>query len=117
MPRAAIATTDGKVINEHFGRAKAFYIVDLTESGYFFTETREINPCCHHQEHSENDFDKVISLLSDCDGVFVSKIGTVASTYLISHGLRVFEAPGFIEDVMNKVIRDRLLDKNTAPQI
>lgn len=117
MPRAAIATTDGKVINEHFGRAKAFHIIDLTQSGYAFTETREVSPCCHQQEHNETDFDKVIELLSDCDGVFVSRIGTVASTYLISHGLRVFEANGFIEDVMNKVINDRLFDKNTAPQI
>ena len=44
-------------------------------------------------------------------------IGTVASAYLISHGLRVFEAPGIIEDVMKKVIADNFFDKNTAPQI
>ena len=116
MPRAAIATTDGKVINEHFGRAKAFHIVELTDNSYSFVETREIEPCCHEQDHNESDFDKVIELLSDCDGVFVSRIGTVASAYLISHGLRVFEAPGFIEDVMNKVISDRLFDIKTAPQ-
>ena len=73
MPRVAIATTDGKVINEHFGRAKAFYIVDLSENGYSYVETRVISPCCKSGEHSESDFDKVIS--------------------------------------------DRLFDKNTAPQI
>jgi predicted Fe-Mo cluster-binding NifX family protein len=117
MPRVALATTDGKFINEHFGRAKAFHIVNLKDNNYFYMETREVTPCCQDYDHNESDFDKVIELLSDCDGVFVSRIGTVASTYLIAHGLRVFEAPGIIEDVMKKVIADKFFDKNTAPQI
>ncbi len=117
MPRVAVASTDGKYINEHFGRAKAFYIVDLSENGYSYVETREVSPCCKNHDHNESDFDKVINTLSDCDGIFLSRIGAIASAYLISHGLRVFEAPGFIDDVMNKVISEKFLEKYTAPQI
>lgn len=112
MPKVAVASTDGKFINEHFGRAKAFYIIDINENSYSYIETRVIPPCCKNGEHSESDFDNVINLLSDCDGIFVSRIGAIASTYLISHRLRVFEAPGFIDDVMDKVIKEKILEKN-----
>lgn len=114
MPRAALASTDGKFINEHFGRATAFHIVDLTDSDYVFVESREISPCCHDHQHDENDFDKAAALLADCDGVFVSKIGPTAAAYLLSKGVRVFEAPGMIEDVMQKVLSSGILS-NEAP--
>ncbi len=109
MSRIALATTDGKFINEHFGRAKVFYIVDISNDGYTYLEKRQVEKCCNNGEHNESDFDNVINVLTDCDAVFVSRIGLEASAYLISKGLRVFTAPGFIDDVMKKIIEDKVL--------
>ncbi len=109
MPRVALASTDGYFINEHFGRARAFAVVDVSEDGYEFLETRQVTKCCNKGEHNESDFDNVINVLSDCDAVFVSRIGIEASAYLISKGLRVFTAPGIIDDVIKKVIEDKVL--------
>ena len=109
MPRVALVSTDGLLINEHFGRARAFCIVDISNDGYSYLETRPVTKCCNNGEHNENDFDKVINVLSDCDAVFVSRIGSEASAYLISKGLRVLTAPGLIDDVLNKIIEDKVL--------
>ena len=99
--RSALASTDGKVINQHFGRADSFHIVDIGETGYDFIETRASAPSCNNKDHREDRFDHVLTLLADCEIIVVQKIGFSASQYLISRGKRVFEAPGFfIEDVI-----------------
>ncbi|MFT3951213.1 MAG: NifB/NifX family molybdenum-iron cluster-binding protein [Oscillospiraceae bacterium] len=108
--RVAVATTDGKVVNEHFGRAKFFTVFDIGENGIVFAERRDTIAVCREFSHNESDFDKVIKLLGDCEAVFVAKIGYGAAAYIIQKGLRVFEAPGFIEDVLQKVIDDKLLE-------
>jgi len=116
MPRVAIASTDGKFINEHFGRASFFHIIEITDDTYKFVESRDAVACCQQQSHNESDFDRVISLLTDCDAILVSRIGWSAAAYLISKGIRVFESPGFIDDVIKKVISDKLLDENPITQ-
>ncbi|MBV6342150.1 NifB/NifX family molybdenum-iron cluster-binding protein [Candidatus Magnetobacterium casense] len=40
MIRVAFATTDGSVINEHFGRSGMFSIYEIDSEGYGFVETR-----------------------------------------------------------------------------
>ena len=112
--RVAIASTDGKVINEHFGRATRFHIFSLEEKEYHFVESRTVEPCCHGGEHEENAFDKVAQLLKDCAAIIVAKIGDGASNYLENKGFEVFEAPYFITDVLQKIIDDQLLEGGDA---
>lgn len=111
MPhRIALASSDGKVINQHFGHADRFHIVDLNEDNYAFVETRHHLPACNNQEHHNNSFDSILELLADCEGVFVSRIGLGAASYLNAKGLRVFEAPYPIESVLNQLLAEKLLD-------
>ena len=109
--RIAIASSDGKYIDQHFGHAERFIIVDVTEEGYAVAETRASDPACRGFEHSESSFDAIIALLKDCEGVFVSRVGPSAAQYVLQHGLRVFEAPYFIEDVLDKLVRDGVLEQ------
>lgn len=108
--RIAIATSTGKFIDLHFGHADRFLIVDVDEAKYAVVETRQVSPACRGAGHDENAFDSTIELLRDCEGVFVSRIGHGAAQYVLERGLRVFEAPYFIDDVLKKLIEDRLLD-------
>jgi nitrogen fixation protein NifX len=113
MPhRIAIATSTGKFIDLHFGHADRFLIADVGENGYSVVETRHASPACQCLEHEKSSFDASIELLRDCEGVFVSKIGYLAAQYVASRGLRVFEAPYFIEDVLKKLISEQILDNN-----
>lgn len=110
MPRAAIATSDGISVNEHFGRASFFRIYELDENGYKYIETRDaVEACQHPRTHSKTDFDIIIGLLSDCDALFVQRIGEGAAAYLIEKNVRVFEVSAEIDPLLKKVIADKLL--------
>lgn len=108
--RIAAASTDGIVVNQHFGHADRFHIIDLLpESGeYKYIETREVAPCCHGGDHEESSFDSTIQTLSDVQAVLVSRIGDGAADYLESKGLTVYQAPFPIEPLIEKIISDKL---------
>ncbi|QIB67967.1 hypothetical protein Ami103574_00980 [Aminipila butyrica] len=108
--KIAIASTDGKVVNEHFGRAQHFHIFEIGKGGYRHLESRTVSACCHSQGHNHEAFDKVAKALRDCRAIIVAKIGEGASTYLESKGFLVFEAPYLIDGVMKKIIEDNLLE-------
>ncbi|WP_028509381.1 NifB/NifX family molybdenum-iron cluster-binding protein [Ruminococcus sp. NK3A76] len=110
MSKAAIATSNGIDINEHFGHAKFFRVYELTDSGYEYKELRDAVAACQHSlGHDTTRFDKIIELLTDCDAIFVERISPGAAAYLIEKGVRVFEVAGPIDAVLKKVIADGLL--------
>jgi predicted Fe-Mo cluster-binding NifX family protein len=108
--KVAIASTDGKVVNEHFGRATKFHVFELNPNGFKFLETRPVERCCNGGEHEDSAFEKVAHTLNDCKAIFVAKIGLGASNYMESKGFIIFESPYVIEDVLNKVLQDNLLE-------
>ncbi|MDR2933250.1 MAG: dinitrogenase iron-molybdenum cofactor biosynthesis protein [Oscillospiraceae bacterium] len=101
--RIAAATTDGKIINEHFGRASAFYIVELDESGYRFMEKRETAPVCGGGSHDDGAMAKNIALLDDCRAVLVSRAGPGAKRALELQGISVFEIGLPIDEALDKL--------------
>ena len=110
MSRIAVATRDGQNVNEHFGQAKFFRVYELSDEGYEYIELRDAVAACQHSlGHDTTRFDKIIELLSDCDALFVEKIGVGAAAYLIEKGVRVFEVSGSIEGLITKLIADKLL--------
>ena len=113
--RVAVASTDGKVINQHFGHAEQFHIFDVSDENFEFLESRDINACCQGHTHDISNFDRVTELLSDCQAIFVSQIGAGAAAYMIKKGVRVFEAPYVIEDVLFTVIHSQLLNSEDKP--
>jgi predicted Fe-Mo cluster-binding NifX family protein len=106
----AVATTDGKTIYQHFGQTEVFHVLRLEETGYTYLERRDTAACCEGFQHDERSFDRVLELLKDCEALFVGKIGPGAAAYLISRGMRVFEAPGLLDEVLTAVLERRLLD-------
>ncbi|GHU80203.1 dinitrogenase iron-molybdenum cofactor [Clostridia bacterium] len=96
----AVATTDGKVVNEHFGRADSFYIMELSENGHSFVEQRKHSPVCGGGSHSDNAMKARIALLSDCRAVLVSRAGPGAKQALSAGGIQVFELGLPVEDAL-----------------
>ena len=102
--RIAIASTDGKVINEHFGRADRFYVTDI-EVGQSprFLETRPLLPACQDGEHTHQALAATVRILQDCQVVLVARIGPGARTELENCGILVFEYPDFIDRALEKL--------------
>lgn len=103
--RIGIASSDGRVVNQHFGRACGFHIVDVDENGSLhFIETRDVNPICERGTHDENQLINNVELLSDCNFLLVSRIGQGAAYVLEQRGMAVYELPGIIEESVKKLL-------------
>lgn len=105
--KIAIASTDGKVVNQHFGRADTFYIVLVNpeESIYEYLEKREFEPVCLGGGHEEDRLQKAVDRLMDCQYVLVSKIGIHVQSALEKSDIQVYEIPGIIEDSIDRLLK------------
>lgn len=102
--RVAVASNDGKFVNQHFGHAQIFLIFDLNDTGKFeFLETRENIPTCSGGDHSKSSMDYTLDILKDTDIVLVSQIGPGASQCLISNGIQPFMMPTYIDEALEKL--------------
>ena len=110
--KIAVASSDGIVVNSHFGRAFVFYIYEADEQGETrFVEKREIEPVCQGGEHDDNRLSENIGKLSDCSYVLVSRIGDGAANALEREGIIPMELPGMIEEALNKLFAYREIQK------
>ncbi|MDR3222127.1 MAG: nitrogen fixation protein [Methanobrevibacter sp.] len=84
--KIAVASTDGKEINLHFGDAKTFFIFDLDSNNFEFEEVRKKRdiPVCEHTERWRYSID----LISDCKAVLCSKIGKEPHVELRKLGIK-----------------------------
>ncbi len=107
MVRIAVASTDGKLVNQHFGRADKFYILDTDEeiASYKLVEERQIQPVCFNGDHDQSQMKESVWELSDCQYVIVSRVGMRARNELETCGIYVYEIPGIIEKSVNKLIQ------------
>lgn len=108
--KIAFASSDGKQVDQHFGRARNFIIYEIQENGVSYLENRENNPPCQEFQHSEKAIYKSVDLISDCKAIFVTKIGYGALSALHSKDIKVYEAPYYIADIIEKLL-------TSAPEI
>ncbi|BDZ71217.1 NifB/NifX family molybdenum-iron cluster-binding protein [Methanobacterium petrolearium] len=102
MPvKVAVASNDGKYVNQHFGKADRFMIIELKDNGkYDFIEIRQTAPRCGGSPELK---EKTIDLISDCDVLLVSQIGEGARKKLLKKGVRPLIMPLFIEEALQKL--------------
>ncbi|MBR1931021.1 MAG: hypothetical protein IJ833_06060 [Lachnospiraceae bacterium] len=103
--RVAVASSDGIIVNQHFGRADTFYIYELSEGSHRLLEMRKGRPLWPGGEHDEGDLAEAVELLADCDKVFVLQIGRGAETALLEKEVEPVETRGFIDEVLEEYIQ------------
>lgn len=104
--RIAFASIDNSCVDQHFGSARYWQIYDI-DSDSTFVETRKIKVV--YQGHHEGRFEELLSVLSDCEAVFVSQIGESAAAYMIRHNKRIFEAAGEVSAIIAELLSGNLL--------
>lgn len=101
----AVATSDGIVVNQHFGRTDQFIIYGVDhDSAVDFLEERKVIPICQAGNHDDARMKECAQKLSDCKYVLVSRIGQGASNVLEQEGIIPIELPGFIKESIQKII-------------
>ena len=106
--KIAFASSDGKVVNQHFGRTKKFLIVEIENKDYKYVEARVNEPSCQDFQHTEESMNRSIELISDCKAVFVARIGQGALAQVEAKGIKGIEAPYFIEDIIDKILNSKV---------
>lgn len=102
--KIAVATRNGVDIDEHFGKAKAFYIYDTSGTKTEFLEIRKVNKYCVSDEKTEHAFipdklDTIVEALADCSKIYVNKIGPKPLLELTNKNFDVVEYTGPISDI------------------
>lgn len=88
--RIAVASTDGKTVNEHFGKAEEFHIFDLEDNGSRFIDKRVVTPLSvgdKSHDFDEARFKAIQAKISDCQRVYISRIGERPAEELRRHGI------------------------------
>lgn len=104
--KVAIASSDGKVINAHFGRTPQFLIFQLTEKGYSFIEVRKNLPSCSNLDEPKGSMEDTIQLISDCQYVISSQIGPGMVDRLKNLGIIAYSHPTMIEDGLEALLHN-----------
>jgi len=120
--RIAVASTDGKTINEHFGKAAEFLIYEIGKESQTFIEKRNVTPLSSGIQcgsgHTENSIlsmgtsknltevfrgSPIIDTLKDCTAVIAVKAGGAVRRAFEINGISVFEKADSIENALNKL--------------
>ena len=112
--KIAFATTDGKRVDEHFGRAGTFAVYELSLDGYSFLEMRTFAEGRDSaveetkgmgQLHDDRVQSKV-DRLSDCKIIYLTEIGGPPAARLIRKGMMPIKVkePVPIEDSLQKLL-------------
>lgn len=105
--RIAIASTDGIVVNQHFGRAGFFIIVlyDDESGTWEYQEKRPVAPVCNRGDHEDGALERNIQAIADCRYLLVSRVGMRARNAIEASGIQVFEIPVPIPDAIDRMIK------------
>ncbi|MCL4457334.1 MAG: nitrogen fixation protein NifX [Nitrospirae bacterium] len=112
--KIAFATTDGVMVDEHFGRAGMFAVYELTNDGYKFLEMRKFaegrdsavedtKGMGHaHDEKVQGKVDK----LADCKIIYLTEIGGPSAARLARKGIMPVKVKEIvsIEESMKKIM-------------
>lgn len=104
MYKIAVASSDGKIIDQHFGQANQFYIYEVNNADYEFAELRKLE---NVPQNFNSDYDKflyIIKALSGCRIVVASQIGQGAIKFLGKNGIHAFDVEGPIDYALKKLV-------------
>jgi predicted Fe-Mo cluster-binding NifX family protein len=101
--RIAAASTDGKTIDEHFGKAASFLIFETGKEGCACIERRSVTPLSSGDKHTEEGLLSTIEALKDCTAVIAVKVGGAVKRALEINGISVFERSDSVDNALSKL--------------
>ncbi len=107
----AVASKDGRVINQHFGHAERFLIYEADEGETRFLEERSVERYCAGNEahlYEDNKFEKVYEAIKDCSILLVSRIGPTPERELEKKGIKTFMRYDWIGEGIRAVLSGEL---------
>jgi nitrogen fixation protein NifB len=108
--RIAVASKDGRLIDQHFGHAERFLIYEVNGEAIGFIEERCVEKYCSGDEnhlYDKDRFEMFFDVIKDCSILLVSRIGTRPEKELEKKGIKVFMVYDRIEEGIRKTVSSR----------
>lgn len=103
--RIAVTSSDGKKIDEHFGKADKFLILEIENNNFKIVEERKNVPICSENGHTQDKVNKTVNIISDCSAVFTSRIGMGPTLVLQDKGIETYELSMSIGEAVQRYIK------------
>ena len=106
--KIAITTTDGKKVDQHFGKATSFSIYEMEADKITLLETRKVESYCEQEngevvdpnhEFSDNRFSRVYEQIKDCSVLYTQQIGDKPGEVLKTKGIKIQPCACDIEQI------------------
>ncbi|MDA8137373.1 MAG: hypothetical protein M0036_01865 [Desulfobacteraceae bacterium] len=99
--KIAVATTDGRSVNEHFGKSERFSIYMVGEQVTHLEDRVCEKLSTGDPEHTFDSaqFEKIVGTLKDCQKIYVTEIGKVPEAALKAQGLEVIRCSCPIQQI------------------
>ncbi|MDR0842859.1 MAG: radical SAM protein [Acidobacteriota bacterium] len=105
-PYVAVASWEGALVNQHLGEAEEFRIYQRHTEGSGEFGVRETRPA-PPRGGGEARWTAMAELLGDCRAILVVSAGPQPQRILQSHGLKIVEMEGLIDEGLAAVYADR----------
>lgn len=104
--KIAVASEDGRKVDQHFGRAKHFYVYEIGDGMAMVEGLRPVKPYCspvadHVFEQSR--MQPILEMLSDCRYLFVEKIGDAPKRALEAAGIHTTQTNAFVHEILSNI--------------
>jgi len=106
--RVAVTTTDGKKVNQHFGKATSFNIYDIEGDSMKMVDLRQVESYCEcendepvdpNHKFSQDRFSVVKDAIKDCKMLYTAQIGEIPREKLEIVGIDVQECKCAIDKI------------------
>ncbi len=101
--KVAVASTDGNIIDLHFGHADAFHIYSVSEQGSVLIESRSVKKYCAGPAECSEDKMDTLEAVSDCDAIISKVIGLSPKNKLEEMGVKVFSMVDTVDSGLKNV--------------
>lgn len=99
--KIAVASTDGKNVDLHLGKAKTLFIYQYENGKIELIEKRnaKIIPDKKHQ------WKETLKIIKDCDAIICQQAGMNGKYGIEKEGIKLVENNGLVENVLNDYIK------------
>ncbi|MDR3201366.1 MAG: gamma-glutamyl-gamma-aminobutyrate hydrolase family protein [Spirochaetales bacterium] len=109
----AVASKDGKLVDQHFGHATVFAIYEYAAGEVRFQENRQAPQYCAPGNPGENEGEagkiaEILKVIGDCAGVISLRIGEPPRMALAKHGIKSFMTYNRVEEAVREAAESLL---------
>jgi predicted Fe-Mo cluster-binding NifX family protein len=103
--KIAVCSTNGKSVDEHFGKSKELYVYDFSGGKAEFVEKRDINKYCQcgsdcmPHDFSPERLESIYLKISDCKKLYTPSMGKTPKEKMEEKGIEVVIYEGEIEAI------------------